>query len=134
MNQLADEAKKEHFGGGLLPMTMGKYIVKENGKEKEGKAEVIKCVRYLQSNYSFFSPIPYQYPGPKTSDMEAAEEFVTREIALLERWLAWKAPELSIDEDYDEVIQTIENAISEWYPIPSLNAQVESTVSSPAGP
>lgn len=113
---LADEAKKQAYGGGAMPMSMGTY---EGGIKKEGdspsklKAEPVPCARKLQEEYGPYLVHPYRYPGESQSNSSKTEELRKREFEIVKKWADKFAPKANT---LAETITKIrEKRESSWY-------------------
>lgn len=115
-NALANPNFKDSFGGGSMPMSMGKYA--ENSTKK--KAEPVKSARYLQSAYHSFFLVPYKYPGEaqreSSNGEEKIKELIKRECELVTEWLNQYYPK-NKDNSAEVVVPLIEENFAKWYGI-----------------
>ena len=86
------ESKVNKFGGGIMPMSMGKYEYTMNqGITKGGSGEPVPCARKLQAIHKSYLFIPYSYQGQEKSDVkegkEKIKELISREAEVVYKWI-----------------------------------------------
>jgi hypothetical protein len=109
------------YGGGEIPMTMGKYEnenvnEEDNVKKKKLKSEVVPCMRTLQQHYGLFTPKKWSYPGDilnenNQQDQRKVGELVRRHNKIVTKWFKHCNPQKSraTVQERSEAIETFAN-------------------------
>ncbi len=112
---VSQHKKKAHikYGGGEIPMTMGKYTNEETDKKES--SDVVSCARALQEKYGLFSVKKWRYPGEfkssSTKNSPKIAELSRRENDLVKRWFAEikKKPLGAAEEDFAVVTEYVKS-------------------------
>ncbi len=138
--QVGKHKRHIKYGGGEIPMTMGKYQNKKekeknqkkktlNPSNKEAKeekppkipSEVVSCARTLQNHVGLFAIKKWNYPGKTLNEKNNSyqgriSELVRRHNTIVENWMKYLKV-MDPEKGSDEQFNTMENYVTSFYGI-----------------
>lgn len=81
------------YGGGYMPMSMGKYENEENDNKKTS-SHAVQCARTLAGHYGIFAIKPWIYKGESAGEntkvVDEVHELLSRENYVVKKWFEMK--------------------------------------------